>query len=66
MLSVELRVFGDVPLGIYQNSPWNPHDPLIWPAACRWWQVRSGFRSDVRTDDGEVAIVKFPYVGAAI
>lgn len=60
----ESEAIWNIPLGEHQCFARNPHHALVWSATCRGRQ-RPGHIRYVGTDDGKIAIVKFPNVGTA-
>ena len=59
-----LQRVGDVALGIHQQFTRQADDPFVRPATGGRRQFRGGSVSDVDADDGKVAVIKFPNVGA--
>ena len=59
-----LEAVGDVAFGVHQQLARQTDNALIRTTASRWRQLGDGSFGDVNADDGEVAIVELPNVGA--
>ena len=57
--------FGNVRFGTDKDTPRNPNNPFVRPAANAGRQLGSGHGGYVRADDGEVAVFEFEDVRAA-
>ena len=62
----KLNTVRNVSLGVHQKVAWQANDAFIRATTSRWWQFGSGDIGDVYTDDGKIAAVQFPDVGATM
>ena len=65
-LAAALQLFGNMGLRQDERLPGDSYDPFVRPASRVWRQLALDCGGDVSPNDGEVAVLKFEDIRAAV